>query len=242
MKVSSIMLSTLFYTTDTYGTFSADYLDDSWFEESEFDGNGFMKDLANLHGEVINDVLPCGGVKSVEVLGTTSPREYNFATDQVDLGIEVDLPKLREYITANESEFEAFVKEHFTSRSGFWSYTPDNLRDFYGAVEGTSEEYDSEIDRDKCVAIMAGWYLSREALTEEEYLDQMFDKVSDIMWDNFAQFTEATYAEYDKYEQEIEAQNNNLTLPGLEQKIWPMDIEEWAREREKAAELELVNA
>lgn len=233
MKIKTKALSNTFYTIDSYGTFSTDLLDDSWFDESEFDKESFMKDLGELHCEVINEVLPAGGITSVRLLETSSPREYNFYTDQAYLEIEVDKDRLVRYLQMfdNEAQFAKFIADEFTSRDGFWSFTPNNLKDWYETMDGVSEGYDREVDRDKCIGILAGWYLTREALTEDEYLDTMYDRVHEIMWNNFEQFTTETWSEYTKYEDEFNRQKDQLEFPGFPPgHKYLMDIEEWFRE------------
>lgn len=229
MLVKSQALSELFYTTDTYGTFNSELLDEAWYEESEFDSEGFMKDLAELHAEVINDALPAGGIKSVRVVGTSSPQFYNYSTDQVELEIDVDLFQLYRYLQMynNAAEFEKFIKEHFTSRDGFWSYTPNTLKDFYETMDGTSAEYDKEVDRDKCITVLAGWYLTRECLTEEEYLDKMYDRVHEIMYNNFTQFSTETWREYTRYEDDFNRKEEDQTCLFPRSKQYPLEIDEW---------------
>lgn len=239
MKVRSLSLAELFYTIDTYGTFSTDLLDEDWFEESEFNHSLFLKDLAELHAEVIGNELPAGGVKSVEVVAVGSPKYYNFSTDWCELEIEVDLEKLREYLENGVSqEFDQFLHDRFTSRDGFWSYTPNNIMDFNEVLDKVSDEYNSEEDFDKCVTILAGWYLTRECLTVDEYLDQMYDKVHEIMWNNFEQFTEETWKEFTKYEDEFKRlKETQLEFKGFPPgQMYPLEITEWYTEVYKKEE------
>lgn len=238
-KIQTNSLSQLFYTVDTYGQFSTSLLDDDWFDESEFDSKGFMDGLAELHAQVIGNELPAGPVASVKVVGHSSPREYNFYTDQVELEIDVDIDGLYRYLQKfnHEKEFEKFIEDNFTSCSGFISFTPNNLKEFYAAIDNKDSN-----DHDKCVGILAGWYLSREALTEGEYLDKMYDEVREVMWENFAQFTDETYEEYHKYKEEFERQKAQIDLfPEIPRRQYPMEIEEWYEEV-KEKELESVEA
>ena len=201
VTVRSSALSEQFYTIDTYGQFSTDYLDEDWKEESVFHHKQFVKDLAELHAEVIGEYCEPGRtIEGVRVVDTWSPREYNFATDQAELEIDVHLEELRKYLEYGVStEFDEFLHENFTSRDGFWSFTPNNIMDFNEVLDGVSAEYKSQEDFDKCVAILAGWYLAREGLTEQEYLDAMYDRVPELMYNNFDQFTQETWDEYDKW-------------------------------------------
>lgn len=242
MKIKSISLAELFYTIDTYGTFSTELLHEEWFDESEFNHSMFLKELADLHAEIIGNCLPAGGIKSVDVVSVGSPREYNFSTDWCELEIEVDLPELLGYIKPKYenhdivqdygAELDKFLHDRFTSRDGFWSFTPNNLRDFLKAIDGQNDGLCSEEDREKCVTILAGWYLTREVLTEDEYLDQMYDRVHEIMDNNFEQFTPETWGEYAKYGDEFRRQKETQSEfkgfpPG---QMYPMEIEDWYKE------------
>lgn len=219
ITITSQVLSEIFYTVDTYSTFSIDLLDDYWVDESEFDNEGFMVGLGELHADTINNELPHGPVRSVECVGTTSPREYNFRTDRAILNIEIEEVELRKYGEDNLGELEVFLKERFTSCDGFWSFVPNNTKEFFGAIDRTSKEYDSESDRETCLAILAGWYLTREVLTVDEYMDTMYDGMHELMWEYFTQFTDETYDEYSKYAEQFEEKNE-----------YPLDPEQWYRE------------
>lgn len=239
MKVRTLALAELFYTIDTYGTFSTDLLDDDWFEESEFNHSLFLRDLADTHAEIIRNCLPSGGINNVEVVSVGSPMYYNFSTDWCELEIDVDLDKLREYLEFGVSqEFDQFLHDKFTSRDGFMSYTPNNIMDFNEVLDKVSDEYNRDVDFDKCVGILAGWYLTRECLTEDEYLDEMYNSVHELMWNNFEQFTEETWKEFTKYEDEF----NRLKETQLEFKgfppgqMYPLEITEWYTEVYKKEE------
>lgn len=238
MKVKSISLAELFYTIDSYGTFSTDLLDDDWFEESEFNHSLFLKDLAELHAEIIGNCLPAGGINSVEVVSVGSPAYYNFSTDWCELEIDVDLDKLLVYLEKfdNKAEFDRFLHERFTSRDGFMSFTPNNIMDFNEVIEGVSDEFKEDFD--KCVTILAGWYLTRECLTEDEYLDQMYDRVHEVMWNNFEQFTEETWKEFTKYEDEFKRlKETQLEFKGFPPgQMYPLEITEWYTEVYKKEE------
>lgn len=217
--VNSPILSNVFYTIDTYQTFSPDLLDDSWFdEESEFDFEQYVNDLAELHAQVINDFLPCDGVKSVQVVDAHSPQEYNFYTDKASLDIEVDLDFLLSYAEKHKQELDEFLHDNFTSRDGFWSYTPNSYKDLLEAINMTSTEYNKEDDYPRAITVLAGWYLTREVLSRNGYLECMYEEIHDVLWRNLKQFKPTTYLEYERY-----VKNNKSTEDVL-------DIEAWYRE------------
>lgn len=228
--IRSQVLSECFYTTDTYQTFSTELLSDSWFDESDFDNDTFMEGLGELHAEAINYGIYDGPVKGVKFVDTRSPREYNFQTDQVILDIEVDMDELYDYAHKNEKELDEFLHERFTSYDGYWSFLPNNIKDFFGAINRTSEEYNTDGDHDSCVAVLVGFYLTRESLPVQEYMEYMYDKIHELLWNNFIQFTSETWDEYNKYTEEFEKLKSQtvLTLDGIYGgDKYPMDIEEW---------------
>ncbi|WP_297095586.1 hypothetical protein [uncultured Draconibacterium sp.] len=54
-----------------------------------------------------------------------SPRFYNFSTDSINCEVKLlneDLQKIREIIYNNRSEFESWIKDHFSSCDGFISF------------------------------------------------------------------------------------------------------------------------
>lgn len=217
VTVNSPILSNVFYTIDTYHTFSPDLLNDNWFdEESEFDHEQFVNDLADLHAQVINDFTG-EGVLEVAVTDTSSPQYYNFYTDKASLDITVDLEFLLKYAADNEKAFNDFLHENFTSRDGFWSYTPNSYKDLLEAINKTSTEYNTDEDYPRAVTVLAGWYLTREKLSKDHYMECMFNEVHDVLWRNLKQFKPETYDEYSEYVK------NNATEDVL-------DIEEWYKE------------
>jgi len=62
-----------------------------------------------------------------------SPKYYNFSNDKIvaNIGIsESDISELCNYILENADKFESFLKDHFTSRSGFISFYSNKFEDW----------------------------------------------------------------------------------------------------------------
>ncbi len=72
-------------------------------------------------------------IKSCQFETLNSPREYNFSTDSIDVALEIDHDVLRDYLAAHEAEWDGYLSEKYTSRSGFISSYPND-------VEGWKEE------------------------------------------------------------------------------------------------------
>lgn len=147
-------------------------------EDTEINHPEYLKDLAGHQVDILNGYTG-EIVKSFECKGATSPREYNFTTDNTDLDIEFNSVKLLQYIKSNLDEFEQYLKDNFTSVSGFWSYVENNYRDFLKQLR-SGDHYDTG----RNWAIMLGWYMRREVLTEEEYLNEMYEGLTEIVYNN----------------------------------------------------------
>lgn len=69
-------------------------------------------------------------IHSINMEEIISPREYNFYNDSIN--IEVNLLKkhvknIKKYILNNLDEYRKYLKERYTSCSGFWSSYPNNF-------------------------------------------------------------------------------------------------------------------
>lgn len=70
-----------------------------------------------------------------------SPRFYNFETDAAIFTFEYDATLEEKMLSyANDQEFGAFLYKHYSSYSGFISFTPNNLTDWAAeARQGRSQ-------------------------------------------------------------------------------------------------------
>jgi hypothetical protein len=66
------------------------------------------------------------------------PREYNFRNDSVNVIFktsQTDLELIEKYLIDNEEKYTQYVKENFTSCSGFWSFHSNDINDWYEEIE-----------------------------------------------------------------------------------------------------------
>ena len=73
----------------------------------------------------------CDEIKLIDV---SSPRQYNFETDRLDCEVNIDLEKLAIFILSHDEYREGFDKylhERYSDRPGFWSFTSNNVKDFF---------------------------------------------------------------------------------------------------------------
>lgn len=69
--------------------------------------------------EGISVTLECGEIYS--------PREYNFATDQIELTVTFDKNKIKKFAKDNKDAFSDFLKENYSSYDGFCSFTANRF-------------------------------------------------------------------------------------------------------------------
>lgn len=72
------------------------------------------------------------GVAAIQTDGIDSPREYNFATDELRLKVyltpDFDV-RMRGHIEefSKNASMQRYIEDHFWSKSGFWSWMPKSL-------------------------------------------------------------------------------------------------------------------
>jgi hypothetical protein len=112
-----------------------------------------------------------------------SPKEYNFTTDSVNCAITLDVEPVYEYLNSHLEAYTGYVKENYTSRSGFISsydtsmelwLDPANVEQAheFGAVLAfilQSEYPDNELYGDLLVyiseCVFLGNYIDMDGLT-----------------------------------------------------------------------------
>lgn len=103
----------------------------------------------------------CILIKSIEFENICSPKEYNFRNDSANITIQMDLKAFKKYLYNNKESLNEYLKERYTSCSGFishygnsfkeWEQETENfnnleghylgsLLDFYFLVEGITVE------------------------------------------------------------------------------------------------------
>lgn len=127
-----------------------------------------------LWNEVVENVeeLIISDFKFVSIY---SPAFYNYSTDKLEIEMEVDFEKLKTYcFELNAAEFENYLKENFTSRSGFISFVPNNGQEFRVYLENEQEQ---------ALDVMIEFYLL-QTVNFEYVENDVFDELYEIRDDN----------------------------------------------------------
>lgn len=89
------------------------------------------KEIVNFCEDKTNEILESNFKFTYEE--TVSPREYNFTNDSINLLIqasEEDINKMQNYINANFEEFKTYIKNKYTSYSGFNSFYTNDAKEW----------------------------------------------------------------------------------------------------------------
>ena len=119
----------------------------------------------------------------------SSPKEYNFTNDSCNVIVEIkDWNIIKKFIYDNLDKFTEYIKEKYTSCSGFWSSYPNELDYWLNIVNKPKKnpcEYEHEIG-----SILEFYYLLMNDLHNYESLDFLIYSEIEVYIEN--------YIDYDK--------------------------------------------
>lgn len=129
---------------DTYSSFTGDSATENFLEyqaeqgkssnyddyDWTYDNAAVVKALGEAGAErILSDLSAEGILLSVEVIGSDSPREYNFTTDSYKATWEFDATALDEWCAENGFDPDTYVAEHHASYAGFYSFVESWIKD-----------------------------------------------------------------------------------------------------------------
>lgn len=110
--------------------------------------NAFCKEVCEGIAEEISELLVDGEIcTQCEYESMSSPREYNFTTDKLNLKLKIDLDLLKGELMGNAElrrEFDRYLHEKYTSCSGFISFVENNADGYF--KESVDEYPDVMVD------------------------------------------------------------------------------------------------
>lgn len=153
-----------------------------------------MKQI-NLRSKELLECIDIDSIESIELSDYSSPREYNFTTDSSLVTLKVKegfVDELISKIRENEEDFSTYIKERYSSRSGFISFTANEIEAF---IEKLKENEEREI---------AG---AVSFLTDEGCVDDLVEQVIEDIRGNssaYEYFTEEDNKEINKRDKLVE--------------------------------------
>lgn len=125
--------------TGFYGTFfepnEEPLIEDGYtYDDYKWDNEGYEKEIGQRCTYTVNDWLKEMGLQMVlKFDGIHSLREYNFTNDSINVDYVVSdycLAKIRTFLRNNKPVFEQYLKDNFTSYSGFCSFYSNDFNDW----------------------------------------------------------------------------------------------------------------
>lgn len=108
------------------------------WDDCKWDYKTFHRVLAEDIAGIVSEYLKAEGfISGYEFEKLTSPREYNFSNDSIDVSFITDNKNekaIRDYLTDNDKAFSEYLKGKYTSRSGFMSSYSNDIEE-WGANE-----------------------------------------------------------------------------------------------------------
>ena len=121
----------------------------------------------------------------IEFQRVNSPHEYNFTNDEIAVSIKVSnktLKDIKNYLINNNKEFDKYIKDRFTSRSGFISF-----------YSNSSEVWINELFNDLSDTVILGsvldFILINEGIEEDDMYDHAQGNCSGVETKNFNELT-----------------------------------------------------
>jgi len=106
---------------DGYINVDSEYYNDHWNNDL------FTIRIEELAGEFLDGTIENHGIEiTIEAGDIYSPKFYNFKTDNIDLNVTYNKHKVLRYAKDHQDEFEAFLKDNYSSYDGFMSFTANN--------------------------------------------------------------------------------------------------------------------
>ena len=115
-----------------------------------------------------------------------SPKYYNFSNDEIDLDVTFSKSKVLNEVNKNITKFNEFLKERYSSRDGFNSFTSNNYIEWL-------EDYNNEVDT-SIGAVLT--YLFQETIEENRE-----NFIQHVCCDDYMDYRE--FVDYEKHDAEV---------------------------------------
>lgn len=150
----------------------------SEFFWDNFDNVKYVKSIERIARNFLDGEHEVDGIKvTIECGEIYSPKYYNFETDQIVLNVDFDKGKVMRYAHEKNEEFNEFLKENYSSRDGFISFTANNYNDWL-------DDFKSDDDR-SIGAVLT--FLFRDEEMQNRFYDDCY---SELFYSEFIDTTE----------------------------------------------------
>lgn len=148
---------------------------------------GFCKSVSEKVVSLLDPMDDSSPVQNLKLDYISSPQYYNYSSDKLVIQLDLDLVKLKVYcLKLNSESFGKYLKDNFTSRDGFISFVPNNIKDFVLELEYTPEpstEY--TLESKKLIDVMIEFYL-----ISETDMDSYHQELYEYAWEKAYEYAE----------------------------------------------------
>ena len=168
--------STLYNSDTDY--YLAESLGGSLGDEVEYDFNAFKQVAGKACVDSLERELYSHDVIiDMSYAGINSPKYYNYDTDRVLINVDYNFIALVKYCRHTHADkFNQYLKDSFTSYSGYISFVPNSMIEFF-----SKDWYESH--KDMAVDVMIEFYLINEIDTDN-HLQNMYDACQEWLYGN----------------------------------------------------------
>lgn len=111
--------------------------------------NEYYNQCAKSVTNVVCDLLKSDGyVSDIKYMSIVSPKFYNFENDSILCEIEIsdtNHEKIMAYIDENYNDFRKYIRDRFTSRSGFISFYTNDVDEWRETAKNISDANQIEV-------------------------------------------------------------------------------------------------
>jgi len=152
------------------------------YDDCQWDYKDYFGRVSEQCAEVIESELKgLGLIESIEYENLYSPKEYNFRNDSINIAIELtedNIKAIGKYLNENIDPFKVYIKDKYTSCSGFISSYSNNVNDW---IDSDSLEHKHKLGS------ILGFILLDNAFDQFELFDQLTDTY--ICASNYSELT-----------------------------------------------------
>jgi hypothetical protein len=178
---------------------------------SNFQNDKYKKRIGELAGEFLNGKIDNdNGIEiTIKCKEVYSPKEYNFATDEIVMDITYSKMRILQVVKKDHENFNQFLKDNYTSYDGFMSFTSNNYDDWL---------VDFEENEARSVGAVLS-YLFQERITENGYEFETF------VVENIGYYSD--YIDSTDYENEVVILKNYIKDNYLDLNIDSIDFDQF---------------
>ena len=168
------------------------------YDDLEIDYEKYKLDVVNDIANVLTQECPF--IEYITIQNISSPRYYNFSNDSANVIIKYKVNEFVAYLIENKDKLNEWLKDRYTSRSGFMSSYDNNYDDWF---EQTNGFINLDVDGHRLGALL-DFYFENEGVTEH-YIS--YDVESNIYLDNYITITEKYVNSLENWNREIIAEH-----------------------------------